>query len=197
MNKRLYHAGQFVCRMFFRLFYRVEIIGKENIPSDRGVLMCSNHINNLDPPLVGAFLKRETRFMAKAELFEAPVLKKLLPKLGAFPIRRGTSDRQAMRTGLGLLKERELVGVFPEGTRSKTGRLGDGLSGVGFFALRSEADVIPCAVIGSYKPFSRIKLIYGEPLNMQPLRENKASPEQSTKAIMSGIQALLDEHKTS
>ncbi|WP_143521732.1 lysophospholipid acyltransferase family protein, partial [Pseudomonas sp. 2995-3] len=76
-------------------------------------------------------------FMAKAELFETPILKSIIPRLGAFPIRRGMSDRQALRTGLSLLKEGKMVGIFPEGTRSKTKELGKGLAGVGFFALRS------------------------------------------------------------
>ncbi|PRO66977.1 lysophospholipid acyltransferase family protein [Alkalicoccus urumqiensis] len=195
MNSRLYSAGQFVCRTFLRLFFRVHIHGRENIPEKEGALLCSNHINNLDPPLVGAFLKRQTRYMAKAELFEAPILKSLLPKLGAFPIKRGTSDRQAMRSGLKLLREGEMVGVFPEGTRSRDGKLGKGLAGVGFFALRSEAAVVPCAIIGSYRPFSRVDLIYGPPLDMQKLREEKASPEEAAEAIMAGIQELLDKNK--
>ncbi|WP_069366645.1 lysophospholipid acyltransferase family protein [Salisediminibacterium beveridgei] len=183
--------------MFFRLFYRVKIQGKQNIPEEQGVLLCSNHIHFLDPPLVGSFLKRETRFMAKAELFEAPILKSLIPKFGAFPINRGKSDRKAMRTGLKLLKEGEIVGVFPEGTRSKTGELKKGLSGVGFFALRSDAAVVPCAVIGPYRLFKTIHIIYGEPLNMDQLREEKASPEATTEAIMRGIQDLIDAHKAS
>ncbi|MCE7791027.1 1-acyl-sn-glycerol-3-phosphate acyltransferase [Salipaludibacillus sp. CUR1] len=191
---KLYSLGQFICRTYFRIFYRVKIEGKENIPSDTGVLLCSNHIHLLDPPLVGAFLKRQTRFMAKAELFQAPILKQLLPKLGAFPIRRGMSDRQAMRTGLKLLKESEVVGLFPEGTRSKTGKLGKGLTGVGFFALRSNAAVIPCAVIGSYKWFSTLKVVYGPPVDMETLRERKASPEEATQLIMQGIQQLLNEN---
>ncbi|AOM82789.1 1-acyl-sn-glycerol-3-phosphate acyltransferase [Salisediminibacterium beveridgei] len=197
MNRKLFHLGQAVCRMFFRLFYRVKIQGKQNIPEEQGVLLCSNHIHFLDPPLVGSFLKRETRFMAKAELFEAPILKSLIPKFGAFPINRGKSDRKAMRTGLKLLKEGEIVGVFPEGTRSKTGELKKGLSGVGFFALRSDAAVVPCAVIGPYRLFKTIHIIYGEPLNMDQLREEKASPEATTEAIMRGIQDLIDAHKAS
>jgi 1-acyl-sn-glycerol-3-phosphate acyltransferase len=196
LSIKLFSFGQFLCRVFFRIFYRVELIGKENIPDDDGVLLCSNHIHNLDPPLVGCFLKRKTRFMAKAELFEAPILKTLLPKLGAFPIRRGMSDRQALRTGLKLLNDSELIGVFPEGTRSKTGTLGKGLTGVGFFALRSEAAVVPCAVIGSYKPFSKLKVIYGQPIDMATLRNEKASAEQATEQIMTSIQQLLDMYKS-
>ncbi|MGJ9384845.1 1-acyl-sn-glycerol-3-phosphate acyltransferase [Salipaludibacillus neizhouensis] len=195
MWSRLHDFGKFICRVYFRLFYRVLIIDKDKIPENSGVLLCSNHIHYLDPPLVGAFINRQTRFMAKAELFDAPILKSLLPKLGAFPIRRGGSDRQALRTGLKLLKEEELIGVFPEGTRSKTSELGEGLAGVGFFALRSQAYVVPCAVIGSYKLFSTLKVVYGDPINMSILREQKASPEEATKEIMNGIQSLLDQSR--
>lgn len=194
MNK-LYAAGQFLSRVFLRIFFRVKIIGKENIPLENGVLLCSNHINVLDPPLVGAFLKRQTKYMAKAELFEAPIFKTLLPRLDAFPIKRGTSDRQAMRKGLKLLKEGEIVGVFPEGTRSKTGKLGRGMAGVGFFALRSDADVIPCAVVGTYRPFSKLLLVYGPPIDMEKLRKEKASPEAATEEIMASIQKLLDKYQ--
>jgi len=133
--------------------------------------------------------------MAKAELFQAPLLKTILPKVGAFPIRRGMSDRQALRTGLKLLKDSEIVGVFPEGTRSKTGELGEGLAGVGFFALRSAAHVVPCAIIGSYKLFSTLKVVYGPPIDMNAVRELKRSPEEATKEIMLGIQKVLDEHR--
>lgn len=190
----LFKLGQFLCRSFFRIFYRINIVGKENIPDNVGVLLCSNHIHTLDPPLVGSFIQRPTRFMAKAELFEVPILKRLIPKLGAFPIRRGMSDRQALRTGLKLLGEGEMVGVFPEGTRSKNGQLGKGLTGVGFFALRSGAAVVPCAIIGTYKVFSEITVAYGKPVAMEELREQKASADEATEKIMEGIQQLLDEY---
>ncbi|MBB5172911.1 1-acyl-sn-glycerol-3-phosphate acyltransferase [Texcoconibacillus texcoconensis] len=181
--------------MFFRLFFRVKVIGKENVPKSESVLLCSNHISNLDPPFVGGFAPRPVHYMAKAELFENRLLNWLLPKLGAFPIKRGSSDRQALRTGLGHLKEGHVVGVFPEGTRSKTGELGQGLAGVGFFALRSKAHVVPCAVIGRYRPFSKLTIVYGEPLNFNAVRERKASAEEATEEIMKGIQQLLNTYR--
>ncbi|TMW74099.1 1-acyl-sn-glycerol-3-phosphate acyltransferase [Alteribacter natronophilus] len=190
----MYKVGKFICRTFLRLFFRVRVEGRENIPSDGGVLLCCNHIHYLDPPFLGAFLKRDTRYMAKSELFSMPILKGLLPKLGAFPIRRGMSDRQALRTGLGLLKDEEMIGIFPEGTRSKTGELGGGLAGVGFFALRSKAYVVPAAITGSYKPFSRLTIVYGSPVDMEKLRSEKASAEEATAAIMEGIRGLLENH---
>ncbi|MDF2037203.1 lysophospholipid acyltransferase family protein [Cytobacillus oceanisediminis] len=174
--------------------YRFEVIGKENFPAEGGVLLCSNHIDNLDPPVVGINAPRPVYFMAKEELFNVPVLGKILPDLNAFPVKRGMSDREALRKGLGILKEGNVLGLFPEGTRSKTGQLGKGLAGAGFFALRSEAHVVPCAVIGPYKAFSKLKVVYGKPIDMKELRERKASAEETTELIMSEIRKLIEDY---
>jgi len=175
--------------------YRMEVIGKENFPKEGGVLLCSNHIHNFDPPIVGIVAPRTIHFMAKEELFAVPVLGKLLPHLNAFPVKRGMSDREALRKGLKVLKEGNVLGLFPEGTRSKTGELGKGLAGAGFFALRTDAEVVPCAIIGPYKAFSRLKVVYGKPIDMKRLREKKASPEETTEVIMNEIRILIEAHK--
>ncbi|MBF4500065.1 1-acyl-sn-glycerol-3-phosphate acyltransferase [Savagea sp. SN6] len=191
----LYPLGKALVSIIFYPLYRIRVIGKENMPKDNGVLLCSNHIDNLDPPTVGITSPRLVNFMAKEELFEAPILKGLLPKLQAFPVKRGASDRQAIRKALQLLKSGEVVGLFPEGTRSTTGELGEGMAGAGFLALRGECDVVPCAIIGPYKPFKRLTVIYGQPLPMKELRERKASAEEVTQIIMQSIQNLIDTHK--
>ncbi|MDT8860031.1 1-acyl-sn-glycerol-3-phosphate acyltransferase [Alkalihalobacillus sp. MEB130] len=193
----IYQFGQGVSRMVLSTSYKVEIIGKENIPEQGATLLCCNHIHNFDPPLLGAYIKRQLHYMAKQELFEKPILKGLLPKLGAFPVRRGMSDKQAIRTAMKLLKEGKMIGLFPEGTRSKDGQLGKGLSGAGFFALRTDAVVVPCAIIGPYKAFNTLKLVYGKPIDFSDLREQKASAEEATELIMSEIKKLIDEHKRS
>lgn len=132
--------------------------------------------------------------MAKQELFNVPILKGLLPRLGAFPVRRGMSDKQALRTALNLLKDGKMIGLFPEGTRSKDGQLGKGLAGAGFFALRSDAAVVPCAIIGPYKMWKPIKLVYGKPIDFTELKQNKGSADEATQKIMAEIQLLIDEH---
>ncbi|MFK3936260.1 lysophospholipid acyltransferase family protein [Alkalihalobacillus sp. NPDC078783] len=190
----LYQFGQFVCRTYLSTLYKIEIEGKENIPEHGGVLLCCNHISNFDPPFLGAYIKRPTRYMAKQELFEKPILKQLLPKLGAFPVKRGGADKQTLRKGMNYLNEQEILGLFPEGTRSKDGKLGKGLAGAGFFALKTNAVVIPCAIIGTYKRGKRLKLVYGKPLDLAQHRETKASSGEVTELIMSEIQALLDTH---
>lgn len=190
-----YNFARSLVNGIFRPLFRVKGIGQENIPKEGGVLLCSNHINNLDPILVGINIKRQVHFMAKKELFSGPLLKKIFTSLGAFPVKRGMSDREALRTGLKVLKEGHVMGLFPEGTRSKTGELGKPLAGAGFFALRTDAAVVPCAVVGNYKLFSRMTVIYGKPLDMSELRRNKASAEDAAEYIMNEIKKIIDNHK--
>ena len=192
----LYQFAKSLVWNVLKPLYRFDIQGLEHFPKTGGVLICANHINALDPPVVGITAPRPVHFMAKEELFKTPILKPLLPKLNAFPVKRGLSDREALRRALAILKGGEVMGLFPEGTRSKDGELGKGFSGAGFFALKGEASVVPCAIIGPYKSFKRLKVVYGEPINMQPYREQKASADEVTAVIMSSIQKLIDEHKS-
>lgn len=187
----LYSFGKKLIYTIFKPYFRLQIIGTENFPKEGGVLVCANHISNLDPPMVGITAPREIHFMAKSELFSVPILGKLLTRLHAFPVRRGMSDREALRKGLKVLNDGNVLGIFPEGTRSKTGELGKGLAGAGFFALRTNAQVVPCAIVGKYKPFSKLKVVYGKPIDMTDLRKNKASADEVTEIIMAEIHKLI------
>jgi len=179
----------------FKPLYRVEAIGLEHFPKEGGVLLCANHIHNFDPIIVGIMAPRPVHYMAKEELFSVPVLGNIVRKCNAFPVKRGFNDREALRTGLKILKDGHVFGLFPEGTRSKTGELGKGLSGAGFFALRSQASVVPCAIIGPYRSFRKLKVVYGEPIDLEEMRKEKASAEQVTEFIMSKIDKLRKEHQ--
>lgn len=192
----LYPLGKFLIGTVCFPLYRIKIIGKEKFPKEGGVLLCTNHIDNLDPPVVGITCPRTVHFMAKEELFTKPILKTLLPQVQAYPVKRGMSDREAFRTTIKLLRDGKVVGLFPEGTRSQTGELGKGLAGAGFFALKGgEAKVVPCAIIGPYKPFSQLKVVYGDAIDMTPYRERKASAEEVTEAIMTEIGKLIAQYK--
>ena len=190
----LYAIGKSLVKTTLHPLYRFEVLGLENFPKEGGVLLCSNHIHALDPPVVGMTAPRTVHFMAKEELFKLPVLGPILPKVNAFPVKRGMTDREALRTALKVLKSGEVVGLFPEGTRSTDGILKKGLSGAGFFALRGNADVVPCAIIGPYKMFRKVQIVYGKPILMEPFRERKASVDEVTEEIMSRIQDILDEY---
>jgi 1-acyl-sn-glycerol-3-phosphate acyltransferase len=190
----LYDFGKSLCSTLLHSFYKVEIIDAGKMPKTGGVLLCTNHIHNFDPPLVGVASPREVHFMAKAEIFSVPVLKTLLPKLNAFPVKRGMSDKTALKTGLQVLRSGRVLGLFPEGTRSKTGETGEGLAGAGFFALKSDAAIVPCAIVGDYKFRRNIKIIFGDPIDFAQLREQKATAQEATSLIMEHIKRLKAQH---
>lgn len=194
----LYYLFRAFFRVFFRIFYPYKVIGHEHIPAEGGVLLCCNHISNLDPPLLGSSMKRKVSYMAKEELFKIPVLSFLIRSFGAFPVKRGASDRQALKKSLTLLKEGKVLGIFPEGTRSKTGELGKAFSGVGLFALKEDSTVIPAAIVGPYGLFRPIKVVFGPPIDMSDLKQEKTNSDlmkEATDRIMEHIASLLQEHR--
>ncbi|MYL71220.1 1-acyl-sn-glycerol-3-phosphate acyltransferase [Halobacillus litoralis] len=191
----LYKLGKALCSIILYPMYRIKIVGKKNIPAEGPVIICSNHISNMDPPVVGITSSRNIYFLAKEELFKNPLIGGILKKVHAFPIKRGMRDRNALRKGLDILKEGHALGLFPEGTRQKNGEIGKGLAGAGFFALRSEAAIVPCAIIGPYKRFKRLKVVYGEPIDMTEYREQKASAQVVTDRIMEEIRQLHKIHQ--
>ncbi|KQL49274.1 acyl-phosphate glycerol 3-phosphate acyltransferase [Brevibacillus choshinensis] len=186
-------------RIIFSLVFRWQVIGREHIPKEGPVILCANHISLWDPPLLGSGIERMVNFMAKEELFRIPVIGFLITKFGAFPVKRGAGDRAAIRTTLKLLEEGKIFGIFPEGTRSKTGEVGEGMPGVAMFALKSQALVIPVAIIGPYRLFRPIKIVYGEPIDLTRLREAKSSADtlkETSDLIMDHIRNLRNQHRS-
>ena len=144
--------------------------------------------------------------MAKLELFKVPVLGFLITRVGAFPVKRGTADRTALRTAIELLQGGEIVAMFPEGTRSLDGRLKHPEPGVGMIALRAKVPVIPVALIDTnqlLRPhsflfrFSRVKVIYGKPIPLDDLYDQggREAVEETGRRIMAAIGELLGEQR--
>lgn len=187
---KLYRFGRWVCRVFFKTFYRIEASGQSNVPDEGAVILCSNHISTLDPPLVGTPLQRKVHFMAKAELFKVPLFGPLIANLGAFPVKRGGVSKESIRHALQLLGEGGVLGIFPEGTRGG----GMGKKGAASLAVRSGATVIPVAIIGKYRLFGKLKVIYGKPVDLSAMREASGSEslEQATEHIMVSIRKLIE-----
>ncbi|SFL84710.1 1-acyl-sn-glycerol-3-phosphate acyltransferase [Gracilibacillus orientalis] len=189
-----YHFARTVVKIVLKPKYKVKALGTENIPTEGPVIICSNHISNYDPPIVGITCPRPIQFMAKEELFKNKIFAFILNNVNAFPIKRGMKDRNALRKGLEVLKEGNVLGLFPEGTRSKNGEIKKGLAGAGFFALKSKATVIPCAIVGSYKSKEPLMVIYGKPVDLEPLRDNKSSAQEVTDTIMNEIKKIKENH---
>ncbi|WP_085523533.1 lysophospholipid acyltransferase family protein [Tuberibacillus sp. Marseille-P3662] len=191
---KLYSFGQWVARNYFNTLYRISVTGEEHIPDNGSLLVCSNHISNLDPPLIASFLrKRELSFMAKEELFKVPGFNRLITSLNAFPIKRGKGDRQAIRKSVEVLNEGRALLMFPEGNRNKSDdrSLGTAQTGAGYFALRTQAQVVPCAVIGNYKFGHEVRLKFGPTIDFSNMREQKAKPKEAVQVIMEHIQLLI------
>lgn len=177
-------------RGIFAVAYRLEATGEENIPKEGGVLLCSNHISVLDPITVGIRIKRKIKFMAKAELFKVPVLGPVITRLGAFPVKRGGVSKESIKTSLTILRNGEMMGIFPEGTRHSDS--GAAKKGAATFALRSGAAVVPVAIVGDYKLFRKMRVIYGAPLDLTELKEMESGEavEAVTDNIMSRIREM-------
>lgn len=190
-----YRFMRSVFRMMFAVMYRFRATGLENIPSEGGVVLCANHRSNWDPPLLGIALERKVHYMAKAELFDVPVLGKAIAALGAFPVKRGGVSKESIRLSLSLLREGHVMGIFPEGSRHNAG--GMGKKGAASLALKSGATVIPAAIIGNYKPFRPMKIVYGQPVDLSDFAEGGSDRlEEATERIMSEIRKLVAQHES-
>jgi 1-acyl-sn-glycerol-3-phosphate acyltransferase len=184
------------------LMFNVSKSGENNVPRRGGAILVSNHLSNLDPGAIVVTSNRRVRFMAKAELFR-PVLGQLLTLLGTFKVRRLESDRQAVRKAEELIKRGEIVGMFPEGSRSQSGSMNMAHGGTAFIALRTRALIVPVAITGTEKTggfpaalFRRTKVSVtcGEPFRLeQPDRISSAEVEKATIAMMRRVAELLPE----
>ncbi|MEW6047981.1 MAG: lysophospholipid acyltransferase family protein [Bacillota bacterium] len=130
-------------------YFRVRVTGLERVPRNGPVILAINHLSMLDPLLIGVVMPRPVCFMAKDELFRYPLLGQVLRWVYAFPVRRGEADREAIHHALKLLREERVVGVFPEGTRSRDGQLLELQGGTALLALKSGAPILPVAIAGT------------------------------------------------
>lgn len=189
--------------------FTLEVEGLEHVPKTGPFILASNHASHFDPPAIGSVLQREVFFFARKSLFKPGFAKWLLDQLNTIPVDRdGDSDIGALRRTIKVLEAGEGLVLFPEGTRTRDGTLGEAKAGVGLIACKTQAPVIPVAVLGSYEalpPGARfptlgqpIQIHFGPPL--LPAAYDSASKDkerytQAAKAIMGAIQALwLSKH---
>jgi 1-acyl-sn-glycerol-3-phosphate acyltransferase len=170
----LYAILKPIARALMRFLFRLEVVSPTLVPATGPVLIVSNHVSMLDPPLVGAAAPRPLYFMAKEELFRIPLFGRLIRALNARPVRRDGSDTRALKASLSLLEEGRALLVFPEGTRGEEGQPPrDFKAGVGMLAVMSGAPVVPVYVSGSGRALprgrvlprlARVRVTFGAPL---------------------------------
>lgn len=194
-----------VVRAIVFTFARVEVVGKENAPRKGPLIIACNHINNADPPVLGATIPRRLVFMAKHEMFQWPILGLAARLGGAFPVRRSEADLGALRKASQVLRNGEALVMFPEGTRSADAKLHAAHPGTALLALRSEAPVLPIAITGTENvviirlPLDlvrrrrpRIRVVVGQPFFLPPVeRITTDEVTRCTAIIMGRIAALL------
>jgi 1-acyl-sn-glycerol-3-phosphate acyltransferase len=181
---------------------RWEVTGRENIPAEGPLIIVSNHLNNADPPIIGAGVaRRRIRWMAKIELFKNP-FGLIIRAWGAFPVRRFDADLAAMLNAERILKRGGVIGMFPEGTRSRTGYMGPPHPGTAVIALRSGATLLPCAITGTERLKNPLVLLrrprftftIGEPIPLAAVRRpTEAQVSELTTRIYDTIKAMLPE----
>jgi 1-acyl-sn-glycerol-3-phosphate acyltransferase len=199
-----YELSGILARFLIWLLGRLELHGAENIPASGPVILAANHLSNADPVIVAALLPRATVFMAKEELLRLPGMHWVVKNFGSFTVRRGSADREAIRRALETLEQGKALGVFPEGTRSRAGALGEPRAGVGLLALRSGAPVVPIAISGTDQ-VSPTKLFWRRPRIVvrvgEPIASDRVSgalrgaAHEHTERVMEAIAALLPEHQ--
>ena len=167
MGQRFYRFCCAVARPFYNIVFPAEVEGLENVPAEGGALLCANHCSNRDPFYLAIRIRdRYLHFMAKVELFKFKPVAMFVSGLMAFPVDRGHNDLNAVRTALKLLADGHILGVFPQGTRSLDNSRLPMLNGVSMIALRAQKPVIPVYIDGPYRPFRRMKVRFGKPVDL-------------------------------
>lgn len=142
-----------IIRPIMAIYFRFQIYGVENIPKEGAFIAVSNHASNVDPPMLSAGIIRPLAFMAKDELFRVPLLKQLISAYGAYPVKRGTGDRAAIRAAMNSLAQGWGVGVFLQGTRTDDGRVTEPKAGAALIAAKAQVPLLPMSINGTDKIF--------------------------------------------
>jgi 1-acyl-sn-glycerol-3-phosphate acyltransferase len=201
----VYEVVRVVTTLWGYIAFRARCIGTENVPSAGAVIIAPNHFSFMDHFLVGMFIRRRVRFMAKSQLFSGP-MKWIYTHGGVFPVRRGARDDEAFITAETVLARGGTIVMYPEAGRSRTGKLSDrARPGIGRLALESGAPVVPAAIFGSSKvrnwkrlQFPKVVVQYGEPLRFpveaEASRERQQEVADEIFAHIKELYAGLEEH---
>lgn len=182
---------------------RLRVYGADRVPPTGGIVLAANHFSWIDPPSLGAASPRPVYFMAKVEAHRVPGLGQLLRSFGAFPVRRGESDREAVRTMREIVSTGNALGMFVEGTRQKSGVPGKAQAGAAMVALNEEVPIVPAAIHGSQRwrvgNFAPVSVAWGEPMTFDGLprggRGYKEASVELERKIRELWEWLVDVHE--
>ena len=171
--------------IYCKIVYRLKVVGLENIPKEGAVIFCGNHRNFLDAPLVEITCKRDdARFLAKEELTKNFFLKLLGNVFDVILVKRNEKDLGPMKESLKTLKQGKSIALFPEGTRNGLKKGIKPKTGAAYFALNSDAVLIPVGIKGGEKPFQKATITYGKPINIDEYKDKEKRKEKETAEIV-------------
>ena len=190
----VWSAGRATIGTAVKLLAPLRVYGAERVPSDGGVVLALNHFSWLDPPAFGAASPRNFFFLAKSELHEIPVLGPLVRAFGTYSVRRGESDREAVRQMRRCVNDGNALGVFAEGTRQRSGVPGEVKPGAAMVALQERVPVVCAAIHGSqfWRPgnFEPVSIAWGRPLAFDGLKANGAGYREASGVIKDELYRL-------
>jgi 1-acyl-sn-glycerol-3-phosphate acyltransferase len=198
----VYFLGEQLTLLLTRFIYRIKVSGQENIPKDGGFILASNHISYFDPPIVGAWTKREVYFMAKKELFSNPLSRWLFRNTNCLPVKRGVFDRNAIELFVKTTQKGHVTVIFPEGTRTKTGDFLSPKSGIGMIAKQLDCPIVPAYIHGSnrlgacFLGREKMSVRYGKPFEpgwADQFSANKEGYSAIAHEVMDKIKTLQQE----
>lgn len=190
----LYWIAKFFVKIYLTIFYRIRVIGRENIPEEGGFILCANHISALDPVILIVNVNPKVHYMGKQELFKNKFNAYFLDKFGVFPVRRNTADMTSIRKAISILKKGGVLGIFPEGTRNRSKAEIKPQPGVALIAVKGNAKVLPVGIKSEYKLFGRVEVKIGKPIDLSKYNSKKLSTEELemiSRNIMMNIHALI------
>ena len=183
---------KFIFKIFAIIIYRPKIVGKENLPKEGGALLCPNHVSNLDAAVIVAMFQRKVNVLAKEELFKNKFLCWIADLFGIYPVKRGAADMQAIKVSLKILKHDGLLLIFPEGTRNGMAKGVKPKNGAVLIAGTAQKPIIPIGIQGSFKPFTRVIVNIGKPIDYTNLKEEIKDKEQATKLTAELMKTIVD-----
>ena len=179
-----------------KLASRLHVYGQDRVPRTGGCVIASNHFSWLDPAVLGAASPRVLYYMAKIEAHRAPGLGTLIRAFGCFPVRRGESDREAVRTMRRIVADGNALGLFVEGTRQRSGVPGEVQPGAAMVAIQEGVPVVPVAIHGteewSLRRFQRVSIAWGEPLALEGLPKGGRGYKEASAQIQAEIRRLWE-----
>ena len=180
--------------LLYRIVYRPKVVGLENFPKDEGFIICSKHINYLDAAGIILLNKKPIRFIAKADLYRFGILSWLGHLFNIIPVKRDSGDINSVKLCLKALKNKEVLGIFPEGTRKGLEKHMKVKNGAVFLAEKAKVKIVPVGIQGSFKPFTKITFNYGKPIDIHSFKSDDPDwLDKASEKVMDDIIMLTKE----